>query len=303
MRRFLPWLALLGLVVLVQWLWGWGTVLAPWATLSPGALALAVVLVFASYAVRALRLFDYFRAAMRGRFLAAFRLMLLHNLFNNLLPMRAGEVSFPVLMAREFRVAAVQSIPALLWFRLLDLHTVLALGGAAALALGALPAWLWVGWLGWMGLPWLAFRLQAGWLTRLAHAGDGRAGALAQKALTGLPADARGFWRSWAWTGLNWGVKIGVFAWVLLQFAPLPPLAGVVGAIGGDLTSVLPIHAPGGFGTFEAGVAAGVAAAGVVSEAVVPAAINLHLFVLGASMASGGLAVALSSVARARGTG
>ena len=100
---------------------------------------------------------EYFRVEMAGRFTLCTKLMLQHNLFNNLLPMRTGELSFPVLMARYFAVPALRSVPALLWFRLMDLHSlgIFALaafqgrGWPMALSLPVLVLWL--------PLPWLAF--------------------------------------------------------------------------------------------------------------------------------------------------
>ncbi len=90
----------------------------------------AVSLVLGSYAIRTVRIYEYFHPATAGEFLRTFRLVLLHNLFNNLLPMRSGEASFPILMAREFRVPFTRSIPGLVYLRVLDLHFVLLLGVA-----------------------------------------------------------------------------------------------------------------------------------------------------------------------------
>ena len=94
-----------------------------------------------------------------------------HNLFNNLLPMRAGEASFPVLMRRYFDVPLARSLAALLWFRLMDVH---ALAAVAMLAVGR--RWLDVGWAGllaavWLSLPWWLFRLQSApvWVLSLIH--------------------------------------------------------------------------------------------------------------------------------------
>ncbi len=60
-------------------------------------------------------------------------MVLLHNLFNNLLPMRAGELSLPLLMKRYFGVRRAETVGALLWFRFLDLLTLSLIGVAALL--------------------------------------------------------------------------------------------------------------------------------------------------------------------------
>ena len=74
-----------GLLGFIEYYIGWKRLLAPWATLSMGALLTAAGITFVSYWLRAVRLFDYFRADMRGGFPVCFKLMLQHNLLNNLL--------------------------------------------------------------------------------------------------------------------------------------------------------------------------------------------------------------------------
>lgn len=291
---------LLGLLLLllvlagIQWAIGWNQLLAPWLRIPPPALALAALLALGSYAARALRLYDYFLPATRGGFTGCLKLTLLHNLFNNLLPMRAGEVSFPVLMSRYFAAPLARSLAALLWFRLMDLHT---LAAVALVAVGG----RWVdGWLtgllavAWLGLPWGLFRLQpVSALAKLGQRWPPRWRERLAGARDGLPQTPAAFWRAWFWTQLNWLVKLAVFAWVLQLFAPLPAAAAFLGAIGGDLTSVLPVHGVAGAGTYEAGVVAALLPFGVPAAVALAAAVNLHLFMLGLSLAGGGLALLL----------
>ena len=291
-RLWLGLLLLVSVLVGVQWMIGWPRLLAPWRTISPAALTLATLLTLGSYAGRSARLYDYFLPATRGGFAGCLKLTLLHNLLNNLLPMRTGEASFPVLMARYFAMPLARSLAALLWFRLMDLH---ALAAVALIAAGghwldgALVGLLAVAWL---GLPWAVFqmrpasalagfgqRLPPRWRDRLAGARDG------------LPRTPAAFWRAWFWTLLNWLVKLTVFAWVLRLFAPLPLAAAWMGAIGGDLTSVLPVHGVAGAGTYEAGVVAALAPFGVPATEGLAAAVNLHLFMLGLSLVGGALAL------------
>jgi len=276
-------------IVFVQLYYGWGRLLAPWAALSPAIIGAAAAIVFASYAVRALRLYDYFRAEMRGQFGTCLRLFVQHNLLNNLLPMRSGELSFPVLMSRYFGISPMRSMPALVWFRVLDLHTLLVVAlflslsqavhpRAAAIALAAVP------------LPYLGFRL-GGWIQTRLSGHEGRIPALLHRALQGLPQSPRAFWLAWFWTLVNWGVKLGVFAWVLLLFIDVPPAAAWLATIAGDLTSVLPVHSVAGAGTFEAGVVAALLPFGVSTEQALAAAVNLHLFLLGSAVIAAGVSM------------
>ena len=285
-------LLLLGLVFAVEFWIGWTALLSPWLTLTPGYLAAAIILVFLSYSLRALRVYDYFINDTRGQFGVCLRLSLQHNLLNNLLPMRSGELSFPVLMSRCFSIPAMRSVPALLWFRLLDLHTLIAfslfvvsenfIGQTLGAALG----------LAWMTLPWLGFKLYAAWQARLIHS-SGKVGKVLHQVLESLPQQAHLFWRSWLWTLLNWAIKLAVFAWILTLFAEMPMGTAWIGATFGDFTSVLPIHGIAGAGTYEAGVVAGLAPFGIKPTEALQAAVNLHLFVLGCTLLSGLLSLLL----------
>jgi uncharacterized membrane protein YbhN (UPF0104 family) len=68
-----------------------------------------------------------------------------------------------------------------------------------------------------------------------------------------------------------------------------------MGALGGELSSVLPVHGLAGAGTYEAGVVAALAPFRVSAVEALAAAVNLHLFLLGVSGLGGALALALRS--------
>jgi len=289
-KRLLSFSILIAFLAGLQYFWGWQTLLQPWRAVAPGSGALLVALLLLSYAVRALRLHDYYRDNPTGSFAAHLKIILYHNFLNNMLPMRSGELSFPVLLARYCSVPPIRSVPALIWFRFLDLHIVLGLGAAAALW-SLRPDWYWLlGLAAWLPLPVLAHAWQRRLQARLGEQARGRLGAWLRDGLAGLPGERGAFWRSLGWSALNWVVKIAVLAEALRQFTPLPRPAAWLGAIGGDLSSVLPVHAPGGFGTYEAGVVAGLAPFGVGLEAAVPAALNLHVLLLSASLLGAGAA-------------
>ncbi|EXI65505.1 MAG: hypothetical protein AW08_03176 [Candidatus Accumulibacter adjunctus] len=288
-------LALLLLVLVgVQCAIGWAELLQPWLTIPPLTLLLAALLTLGSYALRALRLYDYFLPHTRGGFTACLKLTLLHNVFNNLLPMRTGEVSFPVLMARYFATSLTRSVAAMVCFRVMDLS---ALGILALTCVGAHSrnGWL-LALLAVIGLaqPWLLFRIQSSaWLLELGRSLPQRWRQRLAPARDGLPRTATAYCRAWLWTLVNWLVKLAVFAVILQLFAPMPLAAAFVGAIGGDLTSVLPVHGIAGVGTYEAGVVAGLLPFGVPAKAALAAAVNLHLFMLGMSLGSGAFALLL----------
>jgi uncharacterized membrane protein YbhN (UPF0104 family) len=261
---------------------GWQTLLTPWRQVSWQALGITCSLVFLSYGVRAIRVYSYFLPLTQGKLTACMKLTLLHNFFNNLLPMRTGEASFPVLMTRYFGIPLTHSVAALLWLRLLDLHT---LCSVALFMLGQ----LWLDWRVnfilngvWLVLPYLSF-LALRWLMTLETWQSRRITQI----IAGLPQTHSSFWQMWVWTVLNWGVKIAVFAWILQLFAPLTFPIACLGAIGGELTSVLPVHGVAGAGTYAAGVVAGLLPFGVSAREALQAAVNLHLFFLSLSIIGG----------------
>ena len=293
-------LILVGFIAFVEIYFGWGQLLRPWLQLPYEKIVIAVMLVFISYWVRALRLYDYFRYEMHGRFMICFKLMLQHNLLNNLLPMRSGELSFPLLMSRYFNVPMTRSIAVLLGFRLLDLHTLILffLGAMAFHGLHAVIITLAI--LLWCTLPPIAFRFSRQLAFLLDGHGDTKVYALLRQSLSGLPQTSRHFYMAWLWTVINWAVKLGVFAWILMLFIDVPAAAAWSGAITGDFTSVLPIHGLAGAGTYEAGVIAGLLPFAIPASSALQGAVNLHVFILGATLIGGAFSL-LPSVDRRHG--
>lgn len=336
MQHLLPWLIVIAFISLIEWLLGWQTLLTSWQQLTWQEGFIAILLMLISYQLRTWRLYDYFQLGQHRanafplkteanpqdhisqtkqtsltflqrlrQFSFAFRLVLLHNVFNNLLPARSGELSFPLLMKRYFALDYSHTVAALLWFRLLDLHSILLILLLPVLA-WFLPIWLAsVIWLVFLLIPWLMFHLQCYFYRHLQQKSQSLAEQtprwvkLGLKIVNGLPQQTRAFWRSWLLTLLNWSVKLLILAWLLLQLAEitLPFDIALSAVIGGELTSVLPFHAPAGVGTYEAGLVAVLSATNSFSwlplqgtlsvQAAMILAINVHLFVLSTSIFGG----------------
>ena len=272
-----------GLVILVQHYYGWAELLMPWRHLSGISILIALVLVGTSHLLRAARVHDYFRTDTTRQFPRCLKVVLQHHFLNNLLPMRSGELSFPLFMSRYLEIPVQRSVPALAWFRFLDLHTLIGLAFLVAaqyfFSSWWLPSILLVLWL---GFPILMIQISH----KMEAAFSGPRGKLISRVhmlLSGLPQSRDIFYRSWLWTIINWIVKLSVFAWLMGQFGEVSFQAAWVGATAGDLTSVLPFHGIAGAGTYEAGVVAGLAPYGLAPESALPLAVNLHLFILASS--------------------
>lgn len=187
----------------------------------------------------------------------ALRVILLHNAAVNLLPMRAGELSFPWLAARELGLPMSRALVTLMWMRLQDLAVLAGLG--LALWPGLPLAARLVGLLGlvlcWHGGWWLLRRC----LARSTQAAMGWRGvALKLKAAMLEPSHHRP--AAWGLTLANWTLKLAAGATLLSAISQISWSVAWAGALGGELAAIFPLQGPAGFGTYEAGVWAGAAA-------------------------------------------
>lgn len=280
---------LIGLLWLVESQYGWHAVLAAWQAIPPLAVAAAVMLMLGSYVLRAIRFYDFFKEYCQGQFALLLRITVLHNFFNNLLPMRSGEAAFPVLMKQHFDMRISHSGPALLWLRLLDLYALVALAGISLSGQLALPTSIKAALaLALLTAPLLLLPLQ----NRIRHYLSQHTSGKVQKLsdlMAALPDSPAAYARALFWTLSNWALKLAVYAWLLAQFVPLTWPQAWTGVSGGELSSVLPIHGFAGAGTYEAGIIAALLPWSLDTADVLAAAVNLHLFVLGTTLLLTGL--------------
>ncbi len=295
-KRAWPWLIAAAYIAAIQYLLDWHDVLVMWRDLPLSTLAAGAGLIYLSYGLRSWRFYRYFLGHYAIHWPRLFRLTLHHNFLNNLLPARSGEISFPLLMKRYFGVPFSVATPALLWLRLLDLHVVLTFGLAALLWRQRQTTALTVFLLLWPALPWLAYAAR-GWLGQ-------RAGKLPAVrriwplVTAGFPQSSAQFLCSYGLTWINWLVKFLALSRVLASLASLPGPTALFGVILGELTAILPIHAPAGVGSYEAGIVAGLTPSGVDLARAGRAAVNLHLFLLAVVSSSGLLAILLGRLQR-----
>jgi len=295
--RWLPVLLqglVLGLFVwAIEHWWGFDQLLRPWAQVPILLVAVAVLTQLISYALRALRIYLAEPRIVRGLkgWGRCLQLALLNNALNLLLPARTGEASFPLLMQRFFGVPLAEGAGTLLWLRLLDLN-VLGVLALLTFAPSVLPlprgVWLSLAVLGFFA-PLIMPVLHRLLSRRLAQRA-GKGSALARKLLVGVPAQMRQVWLDLALSWAVWGFKLAGFTAVLAALGQLDAVAALLGVIGGDLSTVLPLHTPGGFGTYEAGVIAFASPLAPPTPALLAAAVNLHLLVLGIALSAGAVA-------------
>ena len=287
--------------------------------------ALTLLGLIGSYGLRAARLqvvldLDaHHQAASRwlGLRTDALRVVLMHNAAVNLLPMRAGELSFPWLAARELGHPVPRAVVCLVWMRLQDLSVLAVLG--LLLWPGVPLSWR-IGGLTLVVLGWVA--LTQG-IRRWFAGASGDAAAAADVAGAADAAEAAHGWRgqltrlrlalqepahhrpaAWLLTLANWSVKLASGAALLDAITGAGFIQAWAGALGGELAAIVPLQGPAGFGTYEAGVWVGMAKGlvgradgalpGLTQGAIVSAALALHLCFLLCAVLAGLVAMWLS---------
>ncbi len=215
----------------------------------------------------------------------------IHQFMNRVLPVRAGELAFPVLVKRLCGTSLVEGVALIALGHLLDLalialaflagllvlpQTRAAVGPVGtALVAAALPAML----AGYLLLPSLGSRLAralAGrwrerrprWSVRMERAAETLAAVRA--------VSRRAFASATVWTLMLWLTTFAsCWATMAAMNVPVEPAAVVVGSTAAILASVVPIGGLGSFGTLEGGWAAGFVLVGVAPAEAVASALVL----------------------------
>lgn len=270
-------------LAVVEYQIGWYSLLTSWQGFSAGTLTLLVILSLTSNALRALRIKISFELPA-ARYPQMFYLSTNHNLLNNLLPMRTGEVAFPVLIKRYFGIGVVESSSHLLLYRLLDLVALLSIAGVMALwqsnqmiSIAIMLVTLF-GLLmfdrGKRLLVWLLGRFSSPKLAKLAQA------------FSDLPTRGGHFGAIVLTTYAVWLTKLLAFLGVVLQLSQLTLAQAVTSVAIADLSSILPIHGVAGSGTFEAAFVLAGKLYAIDTTALLKVAVQLHLFLLLMSFAA-----------------
>lgn len=250
----------------------WLEVMARAQRVSPVVWLLAAVGMLCSYGARAARLTTewYARAkqsgALRGSVWQAWwqcvQLVVLHNASVNFLPMRAGEMTYPLWLKRQWGVAISDSLASLLLLRLQDATVLLLLGcWAYSFKLGAMAVFAWVLLVGAMFL--LAKKLGADVAANHSkNDGDGDGDGVFGKLKRALVQSRGGLW-AWCWSVVNWCIKVSALGLLMQALlvdgagdsgAGLSFLQGWQAALGGELAALWPVQPPAGLGTYELGV-------------------------------------------------
>ncbi|NOI66724.1 lysylphosphatidylglycerol synthase transmembrane domain-containing protein [Vibrio sp. 99-8-1] len=277
-------LTFLSVIVAVQAIWGWDTLLSFWSTIPTNAVIFFTLLYWFSYLVRSYRISIYFNSPrIQLPTKVVLPIVIKQTFWANLLPAKAGEISFPILMKKAFSTPYSHSVPALLVLRLFDAYVLASI----AVAIFSFPmAGVWV--LAWLlvsffiPLVGISLRRQLIGLT-YKHRARNKVKFIWQ-ILTNIPDSKKKLLRMTALSWLNWGIKIFLFAALLASMTPLLIEQTTIAALFGEVSGMLP-GLPGGFGSYEAAVSFGLMSSGadlsaVSSKEIVAAALNSHFFIL-----------------------
>ena len=240
--------------------------------LSLPLLLLSLVLYIFTYYFRAKR-FTVFFPQIKTVDLAA--VIAVHTFFNNLLPFRSGEASFPLILKKIFGVETVISSTTLVVARLFDLLSLVILFTVATfgvsvnnrkfLGISLLLAVLIV-----LALV-LGFKLLKLLKKRFGFA----------SALFFFFTEFKSFRNLilvFLYSLLNWLTKFAAFYFIMRSGGlNLNFFESTFVATFGELTTILPVHSIGGFGTYEAGLVGGFALLGFKGSYALTVAFYFHL--------------------------
>ncbi len=244
-------------------------------TLQPEYLLLSLLFYVSTYVFRAAR-FGVMFQEIRTMELAA--VMGVHTFFNNILPFRSGEVSFPLILRRFFGIDVTVSSVALVLARILDLLSLGLLFFTSALFVSfGERSVLWV--------PLVLFLILGLFLfltVKLLRRFERR---------FPIVSTVFTFVRTFvSFKKIALLVGYSLLTWLFKFFSFFSILKGggidltfpqtVFVSTFGEITTILPIHSFGGFGTYEAGLVGGFSLIGLKADYALTVAFYFHVVLL-----------------------
>ncbi len=225
-----------------------------------------------SFVFRAIRFQSEWKNQGQIPFLAALRATVLHNAAVILVPFRIGELGYPVLVRELINVPWQQCVRSLLWLRFQDGVVLMTL------ALLILPNFSLE-----LGILILSLSLIAVLSTRRYWLNLLRSRHFVISQLRAFLHQRSDGW-GWLWSILNWVSKLFVVAWMIKSLTHLEVLRSLKGALTGELSALLPLTGPAGFGTYEVGVWTGIGLPWSQMSQLMASIFVTHIFFLSVSL-------------------
>ncbi|NDE24454.1 MAG: hypothetical protein EB002_05365 [Betaproteobacteria bacterium] len=212
---------------------------------------------------------------------SALRLAFLHNAAVVLVPFRVGELGYPVLVRQLVNASWQQCIRSLLWLRFQDSVVLLVL---AFLMLPFLSPAVRIAFI--LSAFFLLLVFKPWWIRLL------RTRYFFMRQLRAFLHQRSNAW-GWFWSTANWTIKLLVISLMLQNLTGLQSLQTFHGALTGELSALLPLTGPAGFGTYEAGVWTGLGLPWQDIKVFMASIFLTHLFFLIISLMGAGLVICL----------
>lgn len=277
-RCLCPWRWLIGvalvsaLVAFIDSEIGWQKLAIQWQLVSIKNIAIAYSLFIGSHLLRALRIHTLLKTDYPTEFMGVAKISALHQMANNLLPMRIGEFMLPSLFNRYYQMPWAQGLSRLVWLRLFDL---IIMGLVVALVLCFQYSLIIVSSVTLVtavALCFLPFKERIAQLKAI---------KTLTLSLRNTAPKSGATWRFLLATTLAaWSCKLLAISFVIVGFSDTTTLTAISAALGAEISSLLPIHGVAGAGTFEASFIGGARLFDQSSTALLAAAVNVHLFIL-----------------------
>lgn len=273
------WKLALGSAILIATIWFAAelldlksTVMAVW-TLPSQTLIVLFLLGSASWLLRGLRAWVLFEQLSLTD---ALGMSFLHNVANNLAPMRLGELALPIMARWLGRVEFSVGLTSLVWIRILDFASLIGIAASILLLpifgfvmLAILAALIF---LTPLLISWILPKTQGMQLPRVLH--QARVQLLFEAT---QPARLHRLWRL---TILAWLCKLVSMAVLLAALSGMPIAEVMATILGAELSSILPIHGLAGAGSYQAGGMLGATLSGQTAITGLELAVQLHVYVL-----------------------
>ncbi|MGB0733375.1 MAG: lysylphosphatidylglycerol synthase transmembrane domain-containing protein [Pontibacterium sp.] len=290
-------ITLLLLIIAVEQLIGWQAVIDQWRKLSLANLLVCLFFFCLSYLTRARRIFLLCQPEVGSSFALVTKLSVLHTFTNNILPMRLGEATFPILMKRYYGAGVIKSLARLFWLRVLD--ALIALGLAGIVFAIYFPMIALLGATLVLATSLIIWITQRKNLSKLlskqpSQSAQQPAASFIQKVILkaqstlqhiaqAAPSTHALRNRLIAYTLVSWLCKISALTWLVFCLSGLDLLAVAGAVIGAEMSVLSPVQGIAGAGSFEAAFMVGLSPSGHANANALSLAVNLHVFVLAGS--------------------
>lgn len=268
---------LLATVLVVEFHVGWSSLFRSIQQIPLNIFLLLSILSIASYLLRALRVQIAFDLPLQS-FSNVFHLSTQHNFWNIMLPMRAGELSFPLLMKKDFSIDFASSTSHLLLFRLLDLLALMSVGILVYVSQYSLLITSII-FIAIIVIFAIADPFKLLLISILAKSNAGLIIKL-HTLLDELPTTGKTYLKITLLTFLIWIFKLSAFVGLCWQLSNISVQQIILSVVAADLSSVLPIHGIAGTGTFEGAFVLSGKLFQESTELLLASAVQLHLYLL-----------------------